>query len=52
VRIRRRCSRYVHVRVAPGETGGGYANDCIEVVVELDGLPNHIPISAELLLPE
>ena len=52
VRIRCRRSGYVHVRVAPGETGGRYADDGIEDVVKLDCLPNHIPISTELLLPE
>src|SRR5260370_17118750 len=52
VRIRRRGSRYIYVRVAPSEAGGSYADDGIEGVVKLDCLPNHIPISAELLFPE
>ena len=52
MRVRGRGCWHIHVRVAPGETWGRYADDGIEGMVKLDGLPNDIPICTELFLPE
>ena len=48
----RRCRGQINVGVAPREARRHYANDGVELVIELDRFVEHVPAATELVLPE